>query len=50
MTNREKYCKAMEVAGTTTDEFYLGVGSKATIFASTAYLLAFKMSPSNAGS
>jgi hypothetical protein len=32
----------MEIAGTTTDEFYLGVGSKATIFASTTYLLPFQ--------
>jgi hypothetical protein len=38
----------MEIAGTSSDEFYLGVGSKATIFDSMIYLLAFKMSQSNA--
>jgi hypothetical protein len=40
----------MDIAGTSSDEFYPGVGSKATIFDSMTYLLVFKMSPSNAGS
>jgi hypothetical protein len=47
---RETLKGYVKIAGTTTDKFYLGVGSKAAIFASTAYLLAFKMSPSNARS
>jgi hypothetical protein len=38
----------MEIAGTSSDEFYLGVGSKAAIFELMTYLLAFKMLQSNA--